>query len=788
MRWWLAFAVLACGGAHAAVSAAAVGTAVAHMELDAGECYRVLDLNFAKQDAHIYFTSGWLVFAKPINGITPGAVFSTDIEAGDGELLLMPPTRSERMSLAKFTHMPNLEEHFRTAVMAFTDDTAAQLRAVLERRAARKNPDMGAALAEKWTPVLQNIGNSFQVRLTGDLLSADRANGLFYAGMAGKTLGNFDLLYDPRTTDQVVLGQITEAGAHTGFDVWTEFPGRAARQDRALAPQPAFSLSDYQIEAEIKPDFTVEAHTRVKLHCRDNCGPAIRLLITHAMDVSGAKLDGRAAEVFERESLRSNLIRDDGNGEFLVVSPEPLAAGSDHVLEIEHAGKVILKGANDVFFVGARGTWYPRASHDFTRYELTFRYPADLSVVATGVRATDRTEGYERITKWRTPEPIRFAGFNLGRYQTVALDRGGYHIEVCANRGMLPRPPAPPMLLPVAPPVYRHKDEHPLLPVPLAPLNPAARMRDIAAHVSDALEFYASLFGPAPIQKLTVAPIPGSFGQSFPGLVYLSTLSYMNKADRPAPARGQYQDTFFSEVLDAHEVAHQWWGNLMAPASYHDEWISEGLADYSALMYLEKRKGVQAMDTVLDRYRTSLLEKTTGGATIESAGPIVWGLRLLTSETPDAWRRITYEKGAWIFHMLRRRLGDDNFRAMLREICEQYRFRPFATADLLQVARKYSRGADLNTFFDAWVEGTGIPAVSVTYDVKRTKLSGTVKVSGVADDFSAPVPVEIAQGAHRRVMWVQAGTDGEDFVADVKPGAAAHAFVDTADALITVRK
>ncbi len=97
-------------------------------------------------------------------------------------------------------------------------------------------------------------------------------------------------------------------------------------------------------------------------------------------------------------------------------------------------------------------------------------------------------------------------------------------------------------------------------------------------------------FGPSPIRNLAVTPIPGGFGQGFPGLVYLSTLAYLNPGQLPPRLRERSEETFYSELLETHEVAHQWWGNLVVPASYHDDWLIESLANYSALLLLEQGK------------------------------------------------------------------------------------------------------------------------------------------------------------------------------------------------------
>ena len=97
----------------------------------------------------------------------------------------------------------------------------------------------------------------------------------------------------------------------------------------------------------------------------------------------------------------------------------------------------------------------------------------------------------------------------------------------------------------------------------------------------------ASRFGPPALPHLTVSPIPGAFGQGFPGLIYLSTLAYFKSVPGTRVGGSPSAELFYQDVLQAHETAHQWWGNRVAGATYRDNWLMEALANYSALLYLE---------------------------------------------------------------------------------------------------------------------------------------------------------------------------------------------------------
>lgn len=196
----------------------------------------------------------------------------------------------------------------------------------------------------------------------------------------------------------------------------------------------------------------------------------------------------------------------------------------------------------------------------------------------------------------------------------------------------------------------------------------------------------------------------------------------------------------------------------------------EALANYSAMMVLEKRKGRRALDAVLDEYRKNLLPA-------DSAGPIIWGTRLISSQTPAAWRVITYEKGSWIMHMLRARLGDAAFLKMLGELARRKRFQPLSSDEFRLLAAEFlPKGAEdprLEVFFDQWVHGTGIPALKLDYKVEgkapKVRVRGTITQSDAGEEFSAYVPVEVQlPGRRTAVHRVRTSSEPVEFTIDLK--------------------
>jgi aminopeptidase N len=291
----------------------------------------------------------------------------------------------------------------------------------------------------------------------------------------------------------------------------------------------------------------------------------------------------------------------------------------------------------------------------------------------------------------------------------------------------------------------------------------------MARDIADEMEWMASILGPPPQKLLSVSPIPGNFGQGFPGLLYLSTMAYLQP---PAGFGAAPQQTYFSELLHAHETAHQWWGNSIVSPGYEDDWIQEAFANYMALMALERRRGAKAMDKVLEEFRQRLIAKDADGQTAESAGPVTFGLRLQNSRNFAAWRTIVYDKGAWIAHMLRRRLGDALFTAMLTEAAARYRERPMSTEDLRALAAEFlarqpagpssyrSVDPQFQTFFDTWTAGTGVPSYVLKWSVRgaapKVVVTATVTQTGAGEDFMDAIPVEFHTPRGRPVVrWIR---------------------------------
>jgi len=770
--------------------------ALNELRVDDAQVYAVHEIDLRRDVVRLKLTDGKLAFLQAIGGRVTGAVF-----AGSGHVLATPHDRGERRSLAQFLGVPILDQTFSRAYFRFTDETAGEIREQLQLGGSNTASD--ADFAASWNPVVAMLNPGQSLRVMYDLLSAQPLP-YFYAGIAGDAAGPFDMLVDRRRDEQVMFGRTRLVNGLPAYDVWASF--RAA--DAPAAPIRPFAPVDYRVDTAIADDLSLEGKTVLHLKALRAGERIVGLELSRNLAVERVQTaDGQPLVYFQNEELSRREILRHGNNSLLVVLPTPVHANDEIGFEVTYRGSVIGDAGNGVKFVGEHDTWYAHlaGSDSFVPFDLSFRWPRRLTLVATGNQVESHDEGAARTGRWRSEVPFEVAGFNLGEYKMEATGPERVRVKLYANQQLeeaiverlreneealaLARPPGlPPGVLngsnvDVAPP----------------PPSPASVLKGLGAQILDSIQFFEKLNGAFPFDHLDVSQIPGTFGQGWPGLVYLSTFAFLPREAQQRAGMGEEAQEEARELMAPHEVAHQWWGNVVAEASYRDAWIVEGMANYLAMLEAEARRpSAHRLETWLERYRKVLTTAPQGLAGApDEAGPLTLGVRLNSSKIPQAYDEIIYGKGAWVMHMLREMLRepaskdpDARFRDLLVSILTEYRFRPLSTADFQRaVEKKMTASMDLegthkmDWFFDEWVRATGIPRYKVEYQVKprgaEFAITGKLTQSGVDEVFTAPVPLYAAHpGAKPAPLGVVITTGRETrfhFVVKARPS---HLVID----------
>ena len=253
---------------------------------------------------------------------------------------------------------------------------------------------------------------------------------------------------------------------------------------------------------------------------------------------------------------------------------------------------------------------------------------------------------------------------------------------------------------------------------------------------SSAVSFFSQTIAPYPYEKLALIIGATRFGgmENSGAIVFTSTLLDSRPNEKMSTRFGI--PTRIEDVV-AHEIAHQWFGDSVTESTWADLWLSEGFATYFAGLFVEKYEGEDAFRDYM-RYQASryLAYEKQRNAPIHD------------EETQDLMRLLNpnnYEKGAWVLHMLRKRLSDEVFFRGLRAYYNAHR-EANATTEDLRAALERASGKDLKDFFARWVYGTGHPQYQLQWSSKSVQnavlLTLTLEQTQAGEPFLDPVPIE----------------------------------------------
>ena len=735
------------------------------LRIDPANVYEIDSANrieLRRGDVQLSFESGKLAFLQSLDARATGAVF-----LGLGHILAAPRQPVEKQQMARFLGAPVLDQDFTSACLRFTDGTADDLRR--QFRQGGVSPHQDSAFAASWDVVLGTLNPGQSLRILFDALSRN-PKPYFSAAIDGVSSGAFDVLFDPLRGEPVMLGQSKKSGGRTYYDVWASY-----HVSPVPAPVVPFRALRYSIETSILPNNSLEGKTEVRFRAESDGERMLVLQMSRLLKVDEVSGEGGEPLTFfqnEGMTLRERSTR--GSDNLYVVLPGAPPRSSEFTLRFRYRGNVIEDAGNGVLYVGARQSWYPHAGDaaDFADYDLTMRWPRRLRLVATGTKLDEHEDAEFRVGHWRTEKRMSVSGFNLGDYALASVASGAHSVDVYANRvleqalgnrlGSTFDVPSMPSTIG---PEGQNRSRMAQI-VPAAP-SPADVLKQLARDIDSSIRFYENFSGPFPFQKLGVSQIPGTFGQGWPGLLYISTYSFLPRAAQQRAGLSESVQEHFTELVPFHEVAHQWWGNIVGWSSYRDQWIDEAISNYLALLFADSQKNANhSLRVWLTRYRRQLTEKLPGAEQAPAEfGSIDLGNRLTSSKSPEGFEQVIYPKGSWVIHMLREMLRqpgakepDARFIALLHTLATKYAYRALSS-DALQheieavmtPSMDLDGGRSMEWFFEQWVRGSGIPHYRVEFSARNGEkgfvVRGKLFQTAVPHSFIAPVPLYANTGA-----------------------------------------
>jgi hypothetical protein len=774
--------------------------------------YRVENFTLTLDVGTFELKSGTITLLNPVNRFTTGAIF-----VGQGHFTLRPLGGLDTREIIRRTGNATAEEDFTDVVFRFTGG---------------EYPEFAAAFGSK-TDTPPEAANAFREWKDKVRQRHENPEGLTQSLLEDETIDNVDAdvlaaIYNPKhppffnayihgsphkdlrffvrarvgaipqmdSPEEVALINYNGAGMDDG--VWysehliSEMKAHTAnsREDKRL-----FATHRYNIETDIAKNDHLYSRTTITF---EPLVPGERVMKFGLLPTL------RVTRVTDQAGQDLHYIQEDKkkDGSFYTVLDEAPDMGKEHSITVEYVGdKVLYNAGNGSYYVGARTSWYPNLNGfgEKALYDLTFKVPHSNVVISVGKLEGESTEANFAVTHWVTPVPVAVAGFNYGQYKKIDYPDTITHYNISGYY----LTELPDSLKPYA------SNGSAGGMSPLSGMAPAGMTKYALDQTRAQMQLCTIYFGKDPYDDVDITEQPNfNFGQSWPNLVYLPISAYIDSTQRWLLfGRIDTQFTGFVREVTPHEVAHQWFGHGVGWASYHDQWLSEGFAEFAAGLFLEQAVGPKWQKDYLDfwdRQRQRILEKNNFGISPNDAGPLWLGTRLVSPRSANAYQGVTYSKGAYVLLMLRSLMyadqssgnnRDQAFIDMMHDFMESHRDSPASTESFKAIAEKHmtkqldlQQNGSLDWFFNEWVYGTSVPRYQFKYDLQpadggRFKVRAEITQSEVDDHFAMFVPVfgDFGNGMVRlgQVEIVGNSTRTVDFVLDRQPKKVAlNAFKD----------
>lgn len=675
---------------------------------DAERGARVEGVVLQRDVGRFHLDRGTLHLLRPFEGRIVGAVFS-----GEGRFeMTVPDTLEQRHLVRRFEMVPDPATEFRHAVFLFTDFTGVEL-GQSAQWAPLEPPRGGVDEVEEAVEYLTD-GDGWVDRTVTVPLVNDAA-GFFYAHFSEDRGDPLMFAVDPHEAEEVRLYRRSERGkART---LVTSFHRQADYTTGRSIPQEGLDLIDithYDIETDIDDDLDLVGRATATVTRRRDGYDWIPFRLYSELEVDSVRWDGGEVAAHYRGKETQDLWID------LAAMPAETAG-----LTFHYSGDMMSRPQDLWVQMGSHTTWYP--VYEPGRpipYTLTFHTTDEYVVTTVGTRTEHRTADERTTSVYETP-PVRAVTFNIGEFEPLRTEP--------------PRPGDPGLT------VLINERAHQRLGGLVAErggyLLEQRDMAEMVAHdLRNSFTFFNEVFGPTTVEDFVATEIPYSHGEAYPGLVMLAwnTFQWTTEAG-------------FDEMFRAHEVAHQWWGIGVRPATYRDWWLAEGFSEFSGWWYAARARG--SIDMYLKRLKETreALLKRRG----ESA-PIALGTRAGDPSYPEDYQMVVYHKSAWVLHMLRTLMtdpdtgSDDAFTRMMQSFYTAH-LGGVASTGSFQQAVEETLGGSMQWFFDAWVYGSEIPTYVFSHRYEDTAdgmVRATVRIrqEDVPESFRMIVPILVDFG------------------------------------------
>jgi len=656
--------------------------------------YAIVDRKLRMGDAEIHFKKGMIYRGMPM-----GNVF---LFSGEWEFRIRPDSEEERLTLQDLERSDTLVKEARTGIFVFSNPE--NLLAGLPEPETASGPldeesaSLYRAFQERWGMPVSIFNELWYFPFASDF------NTVFFHRKPGKSY--FRYIYNSGNSPDTSLVLLPENKFYLSYNAVKGFK---------FSQQGVDELEKLQLSLFINPQAGFLSATSV-LNFKEPSNVKTVSLAPGLVVKGFGRSPQYDLQLFRREDTYYLLGEELNKFSFYYVGAIDSNNEGGDLARIT-AGNRLAKNIDHYFILDRDQNFYPNPGQHFFKSRLKVSLPAPMLCLASGSLRSQRKVGERNEFVFESPGS-KGVSLVCGSFAKLATVDGALPVQVFGN------------------PKLKLRESY----------TPAA--------IKGYVDFLVEKFGPleVPEVNLLLRRWQDYGGWSQQGYVIFNLMDSNLIDDDVSMRRRLRSDSpvVFNDLNRdnlIHELAHQWWGGLVSWKTYQDQWLTEGLAQFATLLYLENTLGANSFRRIVAGSKRWVFRKN-------AAGPVIYGRRIANlSEDLNTFQSIVYNKAALVFLMLKEMLGEEELLLRLRQVLADFKFQSLVSSRFIQ---HVSGGEErLLKFFNGWIYSRRLPRVR--YQVAVSGQSAEITFTQEDTDFVFPVAVRVAsaEGKYTRTLIVE---------------------------------
>jgi len=722
------------------------------IQIPSNKAERVESIEVEHEDIKLTFKDAWLFYDNIPNLETALLII------GKGDVRFFPSNPIERHQLKLSYKKEFLEDKLTYACLRFSNHffhNNIKINKSPEWKDAKPSPEdreAAKAIFSKHYPRSFTVENSLNKELFSILPQGDEA----VFGFRGDKHGTFTYVYSPFTDEEINLYRWKDKQIINLYSPTSE----GNQKELFLSFGQMFGVKSYQIDVDFNPEqYFLSGKAKIEVESYVDSLEKLKFKLNPKLNILRIQDEEGRSLFYSQDKLRETLYV------YFVHSPPK---NEPYSIEVFYRGKLrppveisdavagpqisrrndagtklsVIDVKFETYLFSQRAGWYPSPPEsDYFQARMKISVPAGFQCISNGEmietsflnkteRVQEEDEAENAVFVFEVKYPVKYLSMIIGKFTNVEEDHDSLPLQHFYSSGVL------------------------------------LEKKGLLREAKNIVQFFEEKFGAYPYEKLgIVRRLWTTFGGHSPAsFIIVNELFQAPDSPLLVPVRSPVDLSRWREYFIAHEISHQWWGQAVTWKTYHDLWLSEGLAQFSAILYLSEKHGKGVLEPVFEKL-SHWTEK------MSKWGPITLGARLALHD-PMAFQTIVYNKSALALNMLKDLLGEEMFFDGLNKFYLRHKFGKASTADFIKAMEEAS-GEDLRIFFKNWFGSYTLPAVKVSHSFQKSG-DGYIlklKINQMKDIFVFPLWVEWKENGDRirRMVVVDERNEEFDIELRVKP-------------------